>query len=116
MSEGRATAINPVSFNSITKKEARTRTRCTRQQFVQQNRDRIKPVQRLGVRAGCNAGIVIALAEVPHADLIKVMQTDCPGNTVDEDGIGNGLRDDVGEVEFQKVGIAKHGFISDVSD
>lgn len=44
------------------------------------------------------------------------MEANGPGNTVDEDGIGHGKGDDVGEVEFEEIGFAQDGLVGEVAD
>lgn len=44
------------------------------------------------------------------------MKADGAGNGVDEDGIGDRTGDDVGEVNFEKVGAPKHWTIVEVAD
>ena len=44
----------------------------------------------------CDALVVVALAEIPEADLVEVVETYGTGDGVDEDCIGNGGGDDVG--------------------
>lgn len=48
---------------------------------------------------------VVALAEVPQTDLVKIVQPDGSGDRVDEDGIGDGERDDVGEINLEEIGV-----------
>lgn len=43
-----------------------------------------------------DAGILVAFTEIPQADLVEIVEPDCPGNTVNETGIGHGYRNDVG--------------------
>lgn len=52
-----------------------------------------------------DAGIFIALAEIPHADLVEIVQTNRPCDGVDQMGVGHRQWDDIGQVDFQKVGV-----------
>jgi hypothetical protein len=42
---------------------------------------------------------VVAFAEVPQADLVEVVEADRAGDGVDEDGVGDGRGDYIGEVD-----------------
>ena len=44
------------------------------------------------------------------------MQTDRPGDGVDQDGIRHGQGDDVGQVEIEEVGASQDGLVGDVTD
>lgn len=44
------------------------------------------------------------------------MEADGLGNGVDEDGIGDRGRNDVGKVDFEEVGGADDGFVVDVAN
>jgi hypothetical protein len=87
-----------------------------RQEFVEQDLDRVEPIERAWSRAMCNAFTVVALAEVPQADLVKIVkaQGTCKG-TRKSDVAGRG-RDDVGQVEFVEVGPANNRVVIDVAD
>jgi len=45
----------------------------TVQQLVNKNLNRIEPVHQLRLATIRNTLIIISLAEIPHADLVKVM-------------------------------------------
>lgn len=92
------------------------RTSSAREQFTQEDTQRVEPVQRLGFGTMRDAFIVIALAEIPESNLVEIMQPDRPGNTVDQKGIGNGHGDDMGQIEPHEVGLAHDGTIGDISD
>ena len=78
------------------------RTRCSSQQFREDDLDGVEPVQRLWDRTAADL-ISIPLAIVPQADLVEIMQANCPSNRVDQLGLRYGLRDDVAEVELDEV-------------
>ena len=87
-----------------------------REQFTEENLQRIKPVERLGVGAMRDALIVITLAEIPQSNLVKIMQPDRTRNTVDKEGIGHGKRNDMGEVKSEEVGVADHRLIGNATN
>lgn len=92
------------------------RTGSSREQFTQKDIQRVEPVQRLGFRAMRDALIVIALAEIPESNLVEVVQSNRPGNTVDEERIGNGHGNDMGQVEPHEVRLAHNGTIGDIAN
>jgi hypothetical protein len=53
--------------------------------------------------------VVVAFAEIPEADLVEVVQADGAGDGVDQDGVGDGGGDYVGEVDGEEVGGADDG-------
>lgn len=63
-----------------------------------------------------DALIVVALAEIPQSNLVEIVQANRPGNTVDEERIGNGHGNDMGQVEFHEVRLAHHGTIRDIAN
>ena len=63
-----------------------------------------------------DALVVVALAEVPQTDLVEVVEPDGAGDTVDEDGIGDGEGNDVGEIDFEEVGFAEDGLVGEIAD
>lgn len=67
------------------------------EKLVQNDFDWVEPVVALGAGASCDAFIVVALTEVPQARLVEVVEADATGDGVDELGILNGSRDDVGK-------------------
>lgn len=79
------------------------RTGSAGEQLVEENLDGVEPVKRLGVGAICRALALEAFTKVPQSDRVEIVQTDGPGNRVDDDGIRDGSRKDVGEVEFNKI-------------
>lgn len=78
--------------------------------------DGVERVQRLRIRAKSDALIVIALAEIPKPNLVEIMETDRSSNTVDEDGIRNRQRNDVGQVDSHEIGIPKDGLVRDIAN
>lgn len=48
---------------------------------------------------------VVALAEIPQADLVEIVQPNGAGDRVDEDGIGDRERDNVGEINLEEIGV-----------
>lgn len=77
--------------------------RRTSEEFVQNDLDRVEPVQRLRVRAVCDALAIVTLAKIPQPDLIKIVQADRLGDTINEDGIGYRRGNDVGQLDLEKV-------------
>lgn len=63
-----------------------------------------------------DATVIVTLTEIPQANLIEVMETDGSSNTVDQDGIGNGDRNDIGEIDFEEIGIPYDRTIGDIAD
>lgn len=86
------------------------------QQLAHEDLDGVEPVERLGFRAVRDAFIVVALAKVPQAYLIKVVQAEAPGDGVEEVRVGDGDGDDLGDVEPEEPGVADDGGVLDVAD
>ncbi|EAQ92387.1 hypothetical protein CHGG_00622 [Chaetomium globosum CBS 148.51] len=59
------------------------------EQFVHENLDRVEPVQGGGLGAEGDARADVALAEVPQADLVEVVQADGLGDAVDQASVGH---------------------------
>lgn len=78
-------------------------TRSTSQQLIGDDFDRIEPVQGLRLGAVGDADAIIAFAEAPEADGVKVVQTERLRDGVDEARVRNADGDDVGEVEVDEV-------------
>ncbi|KAB8542119.1 hypothetical protein FH972_025582 [Carpinus fangiana] len=86
-------------------------------QLVEYNADRIKVVEALGLGAVCDAVIVVALAEIPQADLVKIVQTQRSGDAVEEGRIGpERCRNDIGEVKADEPDVAEPGDVVRVTD
>ena len=81
-------------------------TRCSGEQLITQNLDRVEPIQRLRRGAVGHALALVALAKVPKTNLIEVMQTQCLRNSVDQGKIGHRRRDDIAEIETDKVPVS----------
>jgi hypothetical protein len=81
-------------------------TGSTSKQFIPQNLHRIKPIKRLRLRAKSNPLAHIPLAEPPKSHLIKVMQPQCLRNRVDKSKVGSRSRNDVANVNLDKVPVA----------
>jgi hypothetical protein len=81
-------------------------TGCTRQQLVKDDLHRVEPVQSLGSGAVGYALSIVALAEAPKSDTIKIVQTNSLGDRVDYGGVGDTLREDVGQVDVDEVNAA----------
>jgi hypothetical protein len=47
---------------------------------------------------------IIASTEVPEANLVEIVEADGAGDGVNEDGVGDGGGDYVGEVDGEEVG------------
>lgn len=60
--------------------------------------------------------IVISFTEIPQTDLVEVMKADGAGYRVNKDGIRNGARNNVREVDFEEICAAKHGAGIEVAD
>lgn len=78
----------------------------------------VEPVQGLRRRASGDALAVVALAVVPQADLVEVVQAEGAGDGVHEDEIRvvEGLGVDVGEVEVEEPGGLDDGAGVEVAD
>lgn len=63
-----------------------------------------------------DALIIVTLTEVPQADLVEIVQPDRTGDGIDQDGIGHGDGDDVGEVEVEEIGVAEDRLVGDVGN
>lgn len=113
MLAGRATNL---SVHSPYSHDLDRHTGRSREQLAQENLDRIKPVQRLGIRAMRDALIGIALAEIPQPDLVEIVQPNGPGDTVDQDGVGDGHGDDMGQVEAHEVGLAHNRLVGYIAN
>lgn len=107
--------ISVTSVGSVTKKVLAWDTRklgrqiltsCTRQQLVEDDLHRVEPVQSLGTRAVGYTLSIVALAEAPKSDTVEIVQTNSLGNRVDDSGVGNTLREDVGQVDVDEVNAA----------
>lgn len=86
------------------------------QEFVQDDVDRVEPVERLGRAAVGDALVVVALAEIPQSHLIEIVEADGLGDAVDEGGVRERRRDDVREADPEKVRRADDGLVVDVAD
>ena len=63
-----------------------------------------------------NELIIIALAEVPDTNLVEVMETQTPSDRVEQVGILNGYRDNMGDVELEEVDVGENVVLVRVSD
>jgi hypothetical protein len=66
--------------------------------------------------AVCNPFIIVTLAEVPQADLVKVVEAERARNGARKLDIASSGRDDIGEVELEEVGRADDDFGIGISD
>lgn len=62
------------------------------------------------------AGSDVACAVVPESHMVVIVETQCLGDGVDEEGIGHRDRDDVGEVDTDEVGVARDCAVANVAD
>jgi len=60
--------------------------------------------------------IIVALAKVPQADLIKVVQAQAPSNAVEKHSVRDRYGDDIADIKFEKVRLINHGPVVDISD
>jgi hypothetical protein len=88
------------------------------QELREQDLHGIEPVERLRRRAIGDALVAVALAVVPQADLVEVVQAERAGDGVHEDEVRavEGFGVDVGEVEVEDPGGLDDGFGVDVAD
>lgn len=63
-----------------------------------------------------NIRIEEALAEIPHADLIKIMETETARYRVEQLRIGHGNGDNLRDIELEEVDIAQDGDVVRVAD
>lgn len=64
----------------------------------------------------CNPLIIVAFAEAPQPDLVKVVEAKGPREGARELNVSRRGWDDIGEVELEEVGRADDDFGIDVSD
>lgn len=83
------------------------RTGSTGKQFIQNDLQRIKPVETFWFRTPGDPFVVVAFAEIPQPHLVEVMETDGSSDAVDQHGVGiaDADGDDVGEVDLEEVGL-----------
>lgn len=76
----------------------------SRKQFVEQNLDRIEPVERFWMRAVCDSFIIVAFAEVPKPNLVEIVQAEgsCEG-VYENDVFASRGGDDIGQIEFIEI-------------
>jgi hypothetical protein len=48
--------------------------------------------------------------------LVEIVQTDGLGDAVDQVGVGDRRRDDVGQVELEEIGVSQDGAVGGVGD
>ena len=96
--------------------EGPKRTGGSGEQFGHDDFDRIEPVEGLRFGAFGDAAIIVSLTEIPQTDGVEIMETDRTSNTVDQDGIGDGEWDDVGEVDLEEPRLAEDGFVGDIAN
>lgn len=75
---------------------------CTSEELAEENLDRIEPVHPLWFTAEGDL-VAIAIAVAPKTDLVEVMQTQGPGDAVDQAKIRHRARDDIGQIELDEV-------------
>lgn len=63
-----------------------------------------------------NIRIEVSLAIVPHAHLIKVMETQAPSYRVEEFGIGHGNGDDLRDIKLEEVQVPQDRDIMGVAE
>jgi hypothetical protein len=63
-----------------------------------------------------NILIVVALAVAPHADLVKVVQAEAPGDRVEQVGVLDRDGDDVGDVELEEEDVVEEAVDVRVAD
>lgn len=76
----------------------------------------VKPVQCLCWRALRDSLVVVALAVVPQADLVEVVQAERSCNAVDQRGVWYARRDDICEVESDEVPVNGRLGVSDFDE
>lgn len=86
-------------------------------EFIEKNLDGIEPVECFRGRAVGYAFVVVALAEIPQADLVEIVETEGASERVDEDCVGGcGCRDYIAEIELEEVGASNYGFFVYIAD
>ncbi|GMG27313.1 unnamed protein product [Aspergillus oryzae var. brunneus] len=96
--------------------EGRKHTGSSGEQFGHDDLDRVEPVESLRFGAFGDATIIVSLTEIPQTDGVEIMETDGSRNTVNQDGIGDGERDDVGEVDLEEPRLAEDGFVGYIAN
>jgi hypothetical protein len=85
--------------------------------LIEKDIDGIEPVECFRGRAIGYAFAVVALAEIPQADLVEIVEAEGAGERVDEDCVGGcGCRDYVAEIELEKVGASDYGLFVYIAD
>ena len=59
--------------------------------------------------------IIVALAKVPQANLVKVVQSKATGDGIEEVRVLDGDGDDLGNVELEEPSVAQDGSVLDVA-
>jgi len=78
-------------------------TGCAGKQLIENDGDRVEPVECLGRGTVRYTLSIVTLAEVPQPNLVKVMETKSLGDRVDDTRVWYRLGDDVCQVEFDEV-------------
>lgn len=86
-------------------------TRSSSQQLVKDDINRVEPIQR-SRPAALRDLIAVAFAKIPQSHLIEIMQTEGPGNRVDELSLRYGSWYYVAQIQFDKVDAAQNRAIS----
>jgi len=81
------------------------------QQLALKDCYRVEPVERLRFRAYGDTLAIVSFAVAPQANIVEVVETECPGDGVDEDRIRDRGWDDVAEVQLEEVDVPEDGFV-----
>jgi hypothetical protein len=87
-------------------------TRCSSEKLITQNFHRVEPVQRLWLTAVRHSFAQIPFTEAPKPDLVEIMQSQRLRNSVDEREVWYTGRDDMAQVEANKVPILDNGLVA----